>query len=224
MKDFSIFDIVGPNMIGPSSSHTAGALRIAQLARGMVHGRVVKAEFTLYGSFARTYQGHGTDRALIAGVLGFGTEDSRIRDSFRWAKEMGLEYSFALNTTETECHPNTADLRLTSETGEVAQVTGVSVGGGSAVITRINGVDINLTGDYYTILVRQKDTPGVVASITGILSRNNINIAFMRLYRESRGQLAYTIIEADEEIPAGAVDQIRAQPSVQSALLIPKLS
>ena len=224
MKDFSIFDIVGPNMIGPSSSHTAGALRIAHLARGMIHGRVVRAQFTLYGSFARTYRGHGTDRALIAGVLGFGTEDSRIRDSFRWAQEMGLQYSFEVNTADTDCHPNTARLLLTSDTGETADVTGVSVGGGSAVITRINGVDIDLTGDYHTILARHKDTPGVVAAITGILGRNHINIAFMRLYREGRGSLAYTIIEADEEIPAEAVEQIRSQPSVQSALLIPKLA
>ena len=224
MKDFSIFDIVGPNMIGPSSSHTAGALRIAHLARGMIHGRVVRAQFTLYGSFARTYRGHGTDRALIAGVLGFGTEDSRIRDSFRWAQGVGLQYSFEVNTTDTDCHPNTARLLLTSDTGETADVTGVSVGGGSAVITRINGVDIDLTGDYHTILARHKDTPGVVAAITGILGRNHINIAFMRLYREGRGSLAYTIIEADEEIPAAAVGQIRSQPSGQSALLIPKLA
>ena len=99
-------------MIGPSSSHTAGALRIAQLARGMLPGPILRADFTLYGSFARTYRGHGTDRALIAGVLGFGAEDSRIRDSFRWAKEMGLEYSFTLDTQSRDCHPNTAELRL----------------------------------------------------------------------------------------------------------------
>lgn len=222
MKDFSIFDIIGPNMIGPSSSHTAGALRIAQLARRLVHGRVVRADFTLYGSFARTYRGHGTDRALIAGTLGFGTEDVRIRDSFRWAGEMGLEYSFAVDTSNRDCHPNTVDILLTGEDGEQTRITGVSVGGGSAVITRINGVDINLTGDYHAILVRQKDTPGVVAAITKALAEHRINIAFMRLYRESRGKLAYTIIEADEPIPAAAVEQIRAHPSIQSALLIPK--
>ena len=104
MKDFSIFDIIGPNMIGPSSSHTAGALRIAQLARGMISGKIVRADFTLYGSFARTYRGHGTDRALIAGVLGFGTEDSRIRDSFQWAEKMGLAWNFAIDTQNKDCH------------------------------------------------------------------------------------------------------------------------
>ncbi|MCI9529968.1 MAG: L-serine ammonia-lyase, iron-sulfur-dependent, subunit beta [Angelakisella sp.] len=223
MKDFSLFDIIGPNMIGPSSSHTAGALRIAQLARGMLPGPIVQANFTLYGSFARTYQGHGTDRALIAGVLGFSTEDSRIRDSFQWAEKMGLRYRFTLNTQEKDCHPNTVQLLLTNQQSETATVTGVSVGGGAAVITRINGVEIDLTGDYHTILVRQQDTPGVVAAITSALSEHQINIAFMRLYREARGSLAYTIIEADEAIPPAAVAQIHAHPSIQSALLIPRI-
>lgn len=223
MKDFSIFDIIGPNMIGPSSSHTAGALRIAQLARGMISGEVVRADFTLYGSFARTYRGHGTDRALIAGVLGFGTEDSRIRDSFQWAEKLGLEYSFSVDTQNQDCHPNTAKLLLRNREGETVRVTGVSVGGGAAVIKKINGVEIDLTGEYHTILVHHKDTPGVVASITSALADHRINIAFMRLYRESRGEQAYTIIEADEPIPAEAVEQIHAHPSIQSALLIPRI-
>lgn len=223
MKDFSVFDIIGPNMIGPSSSHTAGALRIAQLARGMIPGPIVRVDFTLYGSFARTYRGHGTDRALIAGVLGFGPEDSRIRDSFQWAEKLGLAYRFTCDTQRTDCHPNTADLLLQNRAGETALVTGVSVGGGSAVIRRINGVEIDLTGEYHTILARHTDTPGVVAALTHALAEHHINIAFMRLYREHRGSLAYTIIEADEEIPAAAVAQIRAHPSVQSAQLIPRV-
>ncbi len=211
-------------MIGPSSSHTAGALRIAQLARGMLPGPILRADFTLYGSFARTYRGHGTDRALIAGVLGFGAEDSRIRDSFRWAKEMGLEYSFTLDTQSRDCHPNTAELRLENAAGERALVTGISVAGGAAVIRRINGVEIDLTGEYHTLLVRHRDTPGVVAAITRALAENHINIAFMRLYRESRGQMAYSIIEADETISPEAAAQIQAHPPVQSALLIPRIS
>lgn len=223
MKDFSVFDIIGPNMIGPSSSHTAGALRIAQLARGMIPGEIARADFTLYGSFALTYRGHGTDRALIAGILGFGTEDSRIRDSFRWAEEMGLRYTFSVDAAKKDCHPNTAGIRLENREGETIAVTGVSVGGGAAVIKRINGVEIDLTGEYHTILARHRDTPGVVAALTRALAEHRINIAFMRLYRESRGSLAYTVIEADEEIPPAAVAQIRAHPSVQSALLIPRL-
>lgn len=222
MKDFSLFDIIGPNMIGPSSSHTAGALRIARLARGMIPAPIVRADFTLYGSFARTYRGHGTDRALIAGILGFGTEDSRIRDSFRWAGEMGLAYTFTVDTQTRDCHPNTAQILLTNRQGETAAVTGVSVGGGAALITRINGVEIDLTGEYHTILVRHQDTPGVVAAITRALAEHSINIAFMRLYREGRGSLAYTVIEADEAIPAAAVTRIQAHPSVRSALLIPR--
>ena len=122
-----------------------------------------------------------------------------------------------------DCHPNTVQLLLTNQQSETATVTGVSVGGGAAVITRINGVEIDLTGDYHTILVRQQDTPGVVAAITSALSEHQINIAFMRLYREARGSLAYTIIEADEAIPPAAVAQIHAHPSIQSALLIPRI-
>ena len=189
MKEFSIFDIIGPNMIGPSSSHTAGALRIAQLARGMISGEIVRADFTLYGSFARTYRGHGTDRALIAGVLGFGTEDSRIRDSFQWAEKMGLAWSFTTDTQNKDCHPNTADILLTNREGERSLVTGVSVGGGAAVIKRINGVDIDLTGEYYTILVRQKDTPAEVEAISSTQADNHINIAFMRLYHIGRAHV-----------------------------------
>lgn len=223
MKDFSVFDIIGPNMIGPSSSHTAGALRIAQLARGMIPGEIARADFTLYGSFALTYRGHGTDRALIAGILGFGTEDSRIRDSFHWAEVRGVRYTFSVDAAKKDCHPNTADIRLENREGETITVTGVSVGGGAAVIKRINGVEIDLTGEYHTILARHRDTPGVVAALTRALAEHQINIAFMRLYRESRGSLAYTVIEADEEIPPAAVAQIRAHPSVQSALLIPRL-
>ena len=189
----------------------------------MIPGPVVRVEFTLYGSFARTYRGHGTDRALIAGVLGFGTEDPRIRDSFAWAEKAGLEYRFTCDTQTTGCHPNTAGLLLQNAAGETVQVTGVSVGGGAAVIRRINGVDIDLTGEYHTILIRQTDTPGVVASITQALSEHQINIAFMRLYREHRGSLAYTIIEADEEIPAAAVARIQSHPSIHSAQLIPRI-
>ena len=224
MAFISVFDVLGPNMIGPSSSHTAGACSIALLAQKMVPPPITDVEFTLYGSFARTYRGHGTDRALLGGIMGFSTDDKRIPDSFSIAESRGLTYRFTVNDSETEVHPNTVDIRMTGKNGQTLTVRGESLGGGKVRITRINGVDIDLTGEYHTILVRHRDTPGVVAAITGILAQNRINIAFMRLYREGRGSLAYTIIEADEEIPAGAVEQIRLQPSVQSALLIPRLS
>ncbi len=219
-KTIGIFDIIGPNMIGPSSSHTAGALRIALLAGKMAKGRVIAADFVLYGSFAATYQGHGTDRALIGGILGFGTEDRRIKNSFQIADAEGLKYSFTTNTTNTEVHPNTVGVTVTTEDGAKTHVVGVSVGGGSVLIKRINGVDIDLSGEYDTILVKQVDRPGVVAYITKCLSAYNINIAFMRMYRENKGENAYTIVEADERIPEDVIAEIENHPSIESAMLI----
>lgn len=222
-KDMSVFDIIGPNMIGPSSSHTAGALRIARLARNMVKLPIKKVKFILYGSFAMTYKGHGTDRALVGGILGYDTEDARIRDSFIYAGEEGLSYYFELNTLVKDVHPNTVDIVLTSMNDEDTTVTGVSVGGGRAVIKKINGVDIDLSGDYNTVVIRHRDLTGVVASITNILSQYNINIAFMKLYRENKGAVAYSIIEADDEVSPDVIERIEELTNVSQAFLIGKL-
>lgn len=221
-KEIGIFDILGPNMIGPSSSHTAGALRIAHLARKMVSGRVVKVEFTLYGSFAHTYRGHGTDKALVGGILGYDTEDPRIRESFRYAKEAGLDYSFRQNTEAAGLHPNTVEVTLYAQDGGVTTIQGASIGGGNVMIQRIDGVDINLSGDYHTILIKQEDLPGIVAHIAKVLSDRTINIAFMRLYRESKGEVAYTIVEADQEMDAEVVRAMEQNPNIRQALLIPR--
>lgn len=222
LKEIGIFDILGPNMIGPSSSHTAGALRIAHIARDMVYGPVAKVEFTLYGSFAHTYKGHGTDKALVGGVLGYGTDDPRIKDSFRYADEAGLSYSFIPNTEAVGFHPNTVEVKLYAADGTITAIQGASIGGGNVIIERIDGVDIHLSGDYNTILIKQADMPGIVAHIAKVLSDRNINIAFMRLYRENKGALAYTIVEADEEINAQAIAEIEQNPHIKQALLIPR--
>lgn len=209
-------------MIGPSSSHTAGALRIARLAANMVKNPISEVKFVLYGSFAQTYQGHGTDRALVGGILGFDTEDYRIKESFDHAKEAGLRYSFETNTQKQDVHPNTVDIIIRDSQGEITTVTGVSIGGGNAVIKKINGVDIDLSGDYHTLVIRHKDMPGTVAYITHILSEYEINIAFMKLYREDKGMIAYSIIEADQTIPPNVIDKIEESASVISAFLIPR--
>ncbi len=222
-KEISVFDIIGPNMIGPSSSHTAGALRIARLARNMVKKSIEQVKFILYGSFARTYQGHGTDRALIAGMLGFDTEDYRIKESFVYARAAGLHYIFEIDSKRQDVYPNTVDILITDVDGEETTVTGISIGGGRAVIKKINGVDIDLTGDYYTLVIRHKDLPGVVAGVTNILSIFNINIAFMKLYRENKGTIAYSIIETDQPINADVIDKIEELNSVFNAFLIDKL-
>ena len=220
MTAISAFDVIGPNMIGPSSSHTAGALRIAQLTRKLLKGVPVSVHFVLYGSFAHTFRGHGTDRALTAGILGFAADDTRIPDSLVIAGEKGVEVSFELNTKEKDIHPNTVDIFITTDREEHVSVRGISVGGGRAELCAIDGVKIELSGEYSTILVRHRDTPGVITHIAGCLSENRINIAFMRLYREDRGSNAYTIIEADEEIPTKVSRQIEKHPAIDSSILI----
>lgn len=220
MKEISIFDVIGPNMIGPSSSHTAGALRIALLVRKLVQKPIREVRFILYGSFAQTYKGHGTDKALVAGILGMDTEDERIKDAFTYAKKEGLNYIFEPNKVKNTEHPNTVEVIVTDEQGDFTTVVGISIGGGNIRIDQINGVDVEFTGEYCTMIIKQHDMPGVVAHITQALSTYAINIAFMRLYRESKGTLAYTIIETDETIDERVQDKIREHASILDVKII----
>ena len=220
MSFISVFDVLGPNMIGPSSSHTAGAARIGFLAQKMIGGSVVKVDFTLYGSFARTYHGHGTDRALLGGIMGFDTDDMRIRDSFDLASEQGIAYSFTPNELETDVHPNTVDIRMENAAGQVMTIRGESLGGGKCRIARINGVEVDFTGEYSTVIVVQQDKPGVVAHITKVLSDKGVNIAFMRLFRESKGNTAYTIVESEGHVPEGIEEPLKNNPNVHDVMII----
>lgn len=220
MKNISLFDVIGPNMIGPSSSHTAGALRISLIAYKMMRGDIVQADFTLFGSFAKTYKGHGTDRALLAGVMGFDTEDERIKDSFKIADEAGLKYSFATNETEKDVHPNTVEIVLTSSNGETKLVRGESIGGGNVQITKIDDAALLFTGQYKTLLVRHVDRPGMIAYMSNILTEYNINIANMRSYREEKRVRAMAIFETDEHIDAEVIDVIKQHGDVISAQII----
>ena len=220
MAFISIFDVIGPNMIGPSSSHTAGACSIAYLAQKMAPGPIVSADFTLYGSFARTYRGHGTDRALLGGIMGFATDDRRIPDSFRIAREKGLPYHFSINKEEEEIHPNTADICMKTADGKTLTVRGESLGGGKVRITRINQVDVDFSGEYSTLIVIHSDKPGVVAHITKCLSDRNVNIAFMKLFREAKGQTAYSIVESDGKLPEDISADIRENMYVQDVMLV----
>lgn len=220
MNFLSIFDVIGPNMIGPSSSHTAGAVSIALMARNLFSEEIKEVTFTLYGSFAKTYQGHGTDRALLGGILGFPTYDERIRDAFKYAKEMGVSYQYIIDDQTVTNHPNTADIDITGESGRKMSIRGESVGGGKIKIVRIDGVDVEFTGEYSTLIVKQIDKPGVIAHITQVLSEQNVNIAFMRLFREDKGATAYTIVESDETIPAQVLERIRTNKNVSNLVLI----
>ena len=211
MSFISVFDVMGPNMIGPSSSHTAGAARIALLARKLLTGSLKKVEFTLYGSFAKTYHGHGTDRALLGGIMGFATDDVRIRDSFQIATDNGIEYSFI---------PNTVDILMINEEDQEMTIRGESLGGGKARLCRINGVEVDFTGEYSTLIVVQQDKPGVIAHITNCLSEMNVNIAYMKLYREEKGCTAYSIVESDGIVPQTVAGRIKENPYVHDVMLV----
>ena len=222
MNEIGTFDILGPNMIGPSSSHTAGALRIAFVAGRMVE-RAVSVKFVLYGSFARTYHGHGTDRALVGGILGYHPDDERIRDSFEHAKEAGLAFSFEENFTDKEIYPNTVDIYVTDKDGSVVSLRGKSIGGGNAVITRLNGVDVELTGNYCTLVVEHVDKKGTLAFVTTVLSAYDLNIGSLRLYRESKGKRAYAIIEEDTNVSNQVVSALKGVESVTNVLVVPAI-
>lgn len=223
MNDISMFDIIGPNMIGPSSSHTAGALRIAHLAGKLAHGKIISVTFVLYGSFAWTYHGHGTDRALVGGILGFLPDDERIRDSFSLAKKAGINYEFIENKTEKEVHPNTVDIILTCENNRIIELRGESIGGGNAVIRRLNGVEIALTGAYPTLIVHHNDRKGVLAYITTVCSGIDLNIAYMKVYRKAKGDSAYAIIEVDSAINPSIIDVLICHDAIIDATIVPAI-
>lgn len=220
MAFISVFDVLGPNMIGPSSSHTAGTAVIAYLAHKMCAGPISEVEFILYGSFAKTYKGHGTDRALLGGIMGFSTDDTRIRDSFKIAKERGIKYQFTVNETETDIYPNTVDIRMKTAAGQAMSVRGESLGGGKVRIVRMNGVEVDFTGEYSAVIVIHQDKPGVVAHITKCLSDRNVNIAFMRLFRESKGSKAYTIVESDDRLPEDIVKNLKENDNVHDVMVV----
>ncbi|MCR5640267.1 MAG: L-serine ammonia-lyase, iron-sulfur-dependent subunit beta [Lachnospiraceae bacterium] len=220
MSFISVFEVLGPNMIGPSSSHTAGAAAIAFLAQKMLAETVEEVDFILYGSFAKTYHGHGTDRALLGGIMGFNTEDERIRDSFELADAKGLTYSFSVDEEEKEVHPNTVDIRMTGTSGRKMTVRGESIGGGKVQITRMNSVKIHFTGEYSAVIVTHQDRPGVASHITKCLSDREVNIAYMRLFREDKGKTAYTIVESDGALPSEVAAEIQKNPYVSEVVVV----
>ena len=220
MSFISVFDVLGPNMIGPSSSHTAGAAKIAYLAQKMITGPLIQVDFTLYGSFARTYRGHGTDRALLGGIMGFTTDDMRIRNSFEIAENKGIAFTFQPDEEETDVHPNTVDIHMVNKAGQEMTVRGESLGGGKVRISRINKVQVDFTGESSAVIVIQKDRPGVVAHITQALSDRNVNIAFMRLFREGKGNVAYTIVESDGHLPENIREELLKNEHVHDVMIV----
>lgn len=200
----NIFDILGPVMVGPSSSHTAGAVRIGLIARRLLGGQPATAKITLSGSFAATGTGHGTDRALVAGLLGMKPDDIRIPDSFALAVEQGLAFTFD-KTELKEAHPNTAILQLSTAGGRELEVQASSLGGGRIMVNKLDGINVNFNGDSPTLIVHNLNQPGHVAEVTSMLSHKSVNIATMQLYRNHRGGYAVMVIETDQNIPAEAL-------------------
>ncbi len=200
MQNYSLFDIIGPRMVGPSSSHTAGAAKLGYMAWRIARGDVAEAELTLYGSFATTGRGHGTDKALVAGILGLAPDDARLRYSMLLAQEAGVDVRVFFSEEERD-HPNTARIRLTGSDGRVTEVVGASIGGGNILITEINGMEMELSGEYPALIVRHTDMPGVINDVTSILAKEKINVAFMRVFRHARRADACMVIETDTPVP-----------------------
>ena len=197
----NLFDILGPVMVGPSSSHTAGAVRLGRTARRLLgEGTPRSAAITLYGSFAATGHGHGTDRALIAGLLGFQPDDERIAHSFDRAVVAGMAFTFTLSRTAEE-HPNTARIDLVGESGKTLSMIGCSLGGGRIMVVEMNGLRANFSGDLPTLIVQNVDQPGHVSEVTSMLAQRGVNIATMQLYRDHPGGNAVMIIETDKAVP-----------------------
>ena len=221
----SLLDIIGPVMVGPSSSHTAGACRLGLLARCLVGGTPERARIELHGSFARTGEGHGTDKAIVGGLMGFRPDDERIRDSLGIAEREGLDYRFEKTTLgeENDIHPNT--VRISIERGERRSVmVGSSLGAGRVLVTEIDGFPVEVTGNYNTIVLVAEDVPGSVARIATILADDGINIATLRLTRKGRGGDAFMVIEVDEPPDEKVRSDIRALSWVRWAFRLDKVS
>lgn len=196
----NLFDIVGPVMVGPSSSHTAGAVRIGYVARKLLGEAVEKAEILLYGSFLATGKGHGTRQAIVAGLLGMMPDDERVPESVCIAEEAGMQISFG-EAKLKNAHPNSAQLLLTGSSGRHLEIVGESIGGGRINIASIDGLSANFSGEYPTLIVHNLDQPGHVAEVTGVLAKERVNIATMQLYRAGRGANAVMVLECDQEVP-----------------------
>ncbi|MHA6484171.1 L-serine ammonia-lyase, iron-sulfur-dependent subunit beta [Paenibacillus sp. strain BS8-2] len=222
MRFKDVFSIIGPSMIGPSSSHTAGAVRLGRCARQALAAFPTEAEIRFYGSFADTYVGHGTDLAIVAGILDLDTDDSRIRHSIALAEQLGIEVKF-IPMTRPANHPNTAAITLRGE-GKTIVLTGCSIGGGNIEIVNVNGFDVKFTANYPTLLIYHKDRPGMVAEISDIARQAGINISYMEVDRKMRNGEALTVIESDERLMPDAKERLEALSDVSVVNIIDLMS
>ena len=209
----SIFDILGPVMVGPSSSHTAGAARIGLIARQLFGRQPKKATVYLHGSFAATGKGHGTDRALIAGLLGMNPDDMRIPNSFEIAREEGMEFTIE-NKDIKEAHPNTAQIIMEAEGVNTMKIQAYSIGGGRIRVCKLDGIDVNFSGESNTLIIRNVDEPGRIKEVASALSNAEINIATMQVFRDKRGGFAVMVVETDQVVPKEAIDDLESKQGI----------
>ncbi|OLN33343.1 L-serine ammonia-lyase, iron-sulfur-dependent subunit beta [Desulfosporosinus metallidurans] len=222
MGKSNVFDLLGPIMVGPSSSHTAGAVRLGGMARKILGEEPVQGKILLHGSFATTGKGHGTNLALVAGLIGMATDDERIPEALKIAEERGLNVCF--ETADLgDVHPNTVKFDLLGEHGSHVRVIGSSVGGGTIVIRQINDFQVEIRGDYPTLVILHQDLPGVVAQVTLLLSTVQINIARMLVSRKKKGAEALMVLETDQTIDNAVLDLLRKLPRIYQALAIEPL-
>ena len=214
-----VFDILGPIMIGPSSSHTAGAVRIGKYARSVLGKKPVKAVIRFSGSFAKTYKGHGTDKAVIAGILGMDTDDSRIRNSMQIATEEGLDFIFIEEDIDG-AHPNTAEITLTDAEGRSALIQGASIGGGNIVINKINDTEVSISGKSDTLVIPHDDIPGMIAVVTNILAEKGVNVHGFSLGRDRKGGTAVMTIEIDGDIDESINEAIMECPNIHASTIL----
>ena len=215
LKFQSVFDIIGPVMIGPSSSHTAGAVRIGKIVSSIFDDTPTEVEFQLYNSFAKNYRGHGTDLALVAGILGMDTDDPDIPKSLDIAHERGIKIYWTLHKDSNAPHPNTAKITIKNNHKSIS-VTGISIGGGNIQVTELNGFSVSLSMNTPTLIIVHQDIPGMIALVTEALSRYSINIAQMNVTREKAGEKAIMIIEVDSRNCEEAVEEIRLIPHLHN--------
>ena len=218
----SVFDMIGPVMIGPSSSHTAGVVRIARAAIRVLGSKPDSVVITFYNSFARTYEGHGSDRAIVGGLLDFKTDDPRIRQSFEIAKEKGLQYTFKSIGNASIYHPNTIKLNLKKEGREV-EVIGESLGGGIINIASIDGFNANFSAQSYTLIVKADDISGAIAFISSIIAQEKTNIATMSVSRKGKNDLACHVIEMDSGIRKSTIDYLKTMTWIKELIYIPEI-
>ena len=205
----NLFDILGPVMVGPSSSHTAGAVRIGRIARRLLgEGTPRRAVITLSGSFAATGRGHGTDRALVAGLLGMQPDDERIARSFFVAADKGMGVRFENANLRGE-QPNTARLSLTGRSGRQMSLVASSLGGGRITVVELDGLRVRFSGDLPTLIVQNRDQPGHVSDVASMLASNGVNIATLQLYRDHPGGNAVMVIEIDKAVPQAGIDWLK---------------